>query len=103
MSHAKAIEVTNKKKPHTHFWYQMTINLVEDMVYGPFRFETGYLVPEGAWTALREYAHKNKNVYIGNLDRIVPLDKPDKGYKNALGTAYAFLARRYRMPDSFDG
>jgi hypothetical protein len=89
--------------PERHFWYQNTINLASDIVTGPFHFGSGYTVPTNIWKILRNYA-KDRNLYVGNLDRVVPLDKPDREYKNAAGmAAHAFLARLFEMPESFNG
>jgi hypothetical protein len=94
---------TIKEYPERYFWYQNTIDLTEAIIYGPFTFDKGYRVPLKAWKALRKHGRESKDLYIGNLDKVVPLDAADDDYKDAAGATYAFLARRFRMPDSFNG
>ena len=99
----RKVEKTLKDYPERYFWYQNTIDLTEALINGPFTFDKGYKVPLKAWKALRQHGKENKDLYIGNLDKVIPLDAADDEYKDATGASYAFMARRFRMPESFNG
>jgi hypothetical protein len=75
-------------------WYQDTINLFENSIVGPFDFEDGFIVPAAMWKALLAKA-KDSNLYVGTVNRVVPLDKPDLLDRNSSGTAYSHLAVRW--------
>ena len=86
-------------KPHRFMWYQDTFNLFDAMIVGPFDFEDGFHVPETAWQALLKEAEESQ-IYVGAVNRIVPLDKPDRMDKDVKGDAHSHLAFRWRI---FDG
>ena len=46
------------------------------MIEGPFDFEHGFHLPEAAWKTLLKDAEESQ-IYVGAVNRIVPLDKPD--------------------------
>jgi hypothetical protein len=81
-------------KPFRYMWYQDTINLFENSIVGPFDFEDGFIVPAAMWQALLAKA-KDSNLYVGTVNRVVPLDKPDLLDRNSSGTAYSHLAVRW--------
>ena len=83
-------------KPHRYMWYQDTINLFDMKITKPFDFEPGYRVPSGVWTTLLEEAGRH-NIYVGNVNRIVPLDKPDREDKDARGYAFSHLTIRWNI------
>ena len=83
-------------KPHRYMWYQDTINLFDMKITKPFDFEPGYRVPSGVWTTLLEEAGRH-NIYVGNVNRIVQLDKPDREDKDARGYAFSHLAIRWNL------
>jgi hypothetical protein len=82
-------------------WYELEVPLEDVMIYGPFRFEARYHVPEEAWESLRRYGQRHPSVYTDNLDRIIGLGQPDEQYRDKNNEPVAFLARMYRMPDDF--
>jgi hypothetical protein len=89
------------KRPDWYMWYQDSIPLLEWMVAGPFDFQDSCRIPEKAWKELEEVA-KEKEIYIGNLRRQVPLDKPDRRDTNlAGGFAAAHTLVSYRTPKGF--
>ena len=77
-------------------WYQDTINLFDVMVMGPFDFEDGFRVPESAWNTLLRKA-KESRIYTGAVNRVVPLDKPDRMDKDVRGEPYSHLAIRWNI------
>jgi hypothetical protein len=89
------------KRPDWYMWYQDSIPLLEWMVAGPFDFQDSCRIPEKAWKELEEVA-KEKEIYIGNLRRQVPLDKPDRRDTNlAGGFAVAHTLVLYLTPKGF--
>jgi hypothetical protein len=66
-----------EKRPQRYMWYQNLINLLEDAVAGPFDFVNDHHIPETAWKELRAEA-QDMDIYVGNLNRTIPLDKPDE-------------------------
>lgn len=70
----KKAEALLRKRPYSYGWYQKTINLVEQGVYGPFDFEARYKIPEAAWTTLEAKADE-EDIQIDNLHKVAPLRK----------------------------
>ena len=83
-------------KPHRYMWYQDTINLFDAMITGPFEFEDGFHVPEAAWKELLAVADVSK-IYVGAVNRIVPLDKPDRMDKDVTGGVHSHLTLRWNI------
>ena len=83
-------------KPHRYMWYQDTINLFNAMVVGPFEFEEGFRVPNAAWNTLLTGADSLR-IYVGAVNRIVPLDKPDPKDKDVKGAFHSHLAFRWNI------
>jgi hypothetical protein len=77
-------------------WYQDTINLFDCMLEGPFNFEPGYKVPQPVWKGLLAKASEFA-VYVGGVNRVVPLDKPDREDRNNQGEARSHLAFRWNI------
>ena len=63
-------------KPHRFMWYQDTIDLFSATIAGPFDFNEGNRVPAAVWQKLLNTAEDSR-IYVGAVNRIVPLDKPD--------------------------
>ena len=83
-------------KSYRFMWYQDTINLFNASIAGPFDFEDGFRVPKSAWNALISAAEPSR-IYIGALNRIVPLDKPDRQDKDSKGDVQSHLAFRWNI------
>ena len=66
------------------------------MIVGPFDFEEGYRVPEAAWKTLLKEADALR-IYVGAVNRIVPLDKPDRQDKDIQGGVHSHLAFRWNI------
>ena len=77
-------------------WYQDTLNLYEAMIVGPFDFENTFRVPEAAWKALLKGAGESR-IYVGAVNRIIPLDKPDYLDKDVKGDESSYLALRWNF------
>ena len=86
-------------KPHRYMWYEDRINLFDMQLVGPFDFLLGYRVPETAWTTLL-HAAPALNVYVGAINRIIPLDKPDVQDKDTKDQASSYLAFRWILEDT---
>jgi hypothetical protein len=66
------------ERPHKVMWYQDTINLFEHKIVGPFDFaDNEQNVPQQVFEVLLEKASALR-VYVGDVNRIIPLDKPDR-------------------------
>jgi hypothetical protein len=89
---------------HKFVWYQDTINVFQLKIYGPFDFEKGYHIPKEAWKAL-EAAAEEQRIYVGGLNRKVPLGQPDRQDKDKKGrVGESHLAIRRNLFDySYDG
>ena len=85
-------------KPHRYMWYQDTINLFQNRVVGPFDFEDGHRVPAAVWTELLKKA-PDHNLYVGAVNRVVPLDKPDEEDVSKERTMQHYLALRWNIMD----
>jgi hypothetical protein len=72
----RKVENLLNNKANRYMWYQDTINLFDCMLVGPFDFEPGHKVPQQVWKQLLAKATEFE-VYVGSLNRVVPLDKPD--------------------------
>ena len=83
-------------KPHRYMWYQDTFNLFEAMIVGPFDFEDGFRVPATAWQALLKTAEESR-IYVGAVNRTVPLDKPDHQDKDVKGLFHSHLTLRWNI------
>ena len=83
-------------KSHRFMWYQDSINLFDAMIVGPFDFEDGFHVPKSAWNALMKDAEESQ-IYVGAVNRIVPLDKPDREDKDVQGGVRSHLAFRWNI------
>ena len=88
------VEHLLSSRPHKFMWYQDTINLFDAMVEGPFDFEDGFRVPQAVWKKLLQVAEESR-IYVGAVNRIVPLDKPDRMDKDTKGEAHSHLAFRW--------
>lgn len=66
------------------------------MVTGPFEFEDGFHVPKAAWQSLLRSAAESR-IYVGNVNRIVPLDKPDRMDRDVSDTATSHLNLRWNI------
>ena len=78
-------------------WYQDTINLFDAMIEGPFDFEHRFHIPEAAWKTLLKDAEESR-IYVGAVNRIVPLDQPDRLDKDDQGAAsHSHLAMRWNI------
>ena len=66
------------------------------MIVGPFDFEEGFRVPNKAWNTLLRGAEESR-LYVGAVNRIVPLDKPDRMDKDVQGEPYSHLAVRWNI------
>jgi hypothetical protein len=66
------------------------------MLVGPFDFDSGHKVPQQVWKQLLDKA-KEFEVYVGNLNRVVPLDKPDREDRNNQEEAFSHLAFRWNI------
>ena len=84
------------KKPFRFMWYQDTINLFDCQLVGPFDFVNGYHVPPDVWKTLQEKAEGSR-VYVGALNRIVPLDKPDPMDTVVRGRPTSYMAFRWNI------
>ena len=93
------VEHLLENKPFRCMWFQDTINLFDAMIEGPFDFEDGFHVPETVWKALLRRAGESR-IYVGAVNRIVPLDKPDRGDRDVKDVAHSHLAMRW---NTFDG
>ena len=83
-------------KSHRYMWYHDTINLFDCMIAGPFDFVDGYHVPTTVWNKLLSDAEQLQ-VYVGAVNRIVPLDKPDRMDKDEEGDVSSHLALRWNI------
>ncbi len=81
-------------KPFRFMWHQDSINLFDQRVVGPFDFTNGYTVPKDKWDELIRQA-SSRDVYVGSVNRIVPLDKPDFKDRDDKGTPSNYLAVRW--------
>ncbi|KAL3908235.1 MAG: hypothetical protein SGARI_003153 [Bacillariaceae sp.] len=89
------------RRPDRYMWYQDTIPLFKWMVSGPFDYHDGRRIPTDSWKALRDQADA-RGIYIGNLGRTVPLDKPDRKDTNLSGAyTVAYSSRTYPTDPSF--
>ena len=88
-------------KPHRYMWYQDTMNLYDAKVTEPFDFEPGYKVPEAVWDALLKEAARLQ-IYVGAVNRIVPLDKPDFQDRDGKGNARSHLALTWNILNGTD-
>ena len=77
-------------------WYQDRIDLFNGRLVGPFSFLDGFRVPKEAWDALLEAA-PDSNVYMGAINRIIPLDKPDYQDKDTKDYVVSYLAFRWKL------
>jgi hypothetical protein len=77
-------------------WYQDTLNLFDAMIEGPFDFDDGFRVPATVWKTLLRDAEESR-IYVGAVNRIVPLDKPDRLDKDVKGDAHSHLAFRWNI------
>ena len=77
-------------------WYQDTINLFDCRLVGPFDFVNGYHVPPSVWKTLQQKAEGSR-VYVGALNRIVPLDKPDPMDAVVRGRPASYLSFRWNI------
>ena len=83
-------------KSHRFMWYQDSINLFHSMICGPFDFVDGFHVPKTAWDALLRSAEESR-IYVGAVNRIVPLDKPDRQDGDVQGDVRSHLAFRWNL------
>jgi hypothetical protein len=66
------------------------------MLEGPFDFESGFKVPETAWKALVNGAEEAR-IYVGAVNRVVPLDKPDALDKDVKDGVSSYLMTRWNF------
>ena len=66
------------------------------MTVGPFDFEDGFRVPSTAWDTLLKIS-KTSQIYVGAVNRVVPLDKPDVGDTDKTGRFTSHLALRWNI------
>ena len=66
------------------------------MIVGPFNFEDGGVVPKAVWNTLLQVA-SDSHIYVGSVNRIVPLDKPDRQDRDAMGNGHSHLAIRWNI------
>ena len=93
------VERLLKDKPFRYMWYQDSFNLFDSMLVGPFDFETGFKIPKSAIDELLSKA-ENLGVYVGALDQVVPLDKPDTMDRDDNGVyGKSHLALRWNILD----
>ena len=83
-------------KSHRFMWYQDSINLFDARIVGPFDFEDGFRVPSAAWNALLRDA-EGSLIYVGAVNRTIPLDKPDHEDTDFKGGAHSHLAFRWNI------
>ena len=85
-------------KGDRYFWYQDSLDLVSCKLSGPFDFDskTDHEIPDSAWEEMKRNA-TTKNVYTGDLDRIVPLEKPDPSRQKTDGDTFTFAIQN-RQP-----
>ena len=88
-------------KPHRYVWCQDTINLYDAKVTDPFDFEPGYKIPEAVWDALLKEASRLQ-IYVGAVNRIVPLNKPDFKDRDEKGAARSHLALQWNIFNGTD-
>ena len=88
-------------KPHRYMWYEDCINLFDMQLVGPFDFLDGHKVPEKAWETLL-WAAPALNVYVGAVNRIIPLDEPDLQDKDTEDQASSYLAFRWILEDTLE-
>jgi hypothetical protein len=85
------------ERPHKVMWYQDTINLFEHKIVGPFNFaDSEQNVPQHVFDVLMDKAPDLK-VYVGDVNRIVPLDKPDRNNTADDGTFNNYLSYRWKI------
>ncbi len=85
------------ERPHKVMWYQDTINLFEHKIVGPFDFaDSEQNVPQHVFDVLMDKAPDLK-VYVGDVNRIVPLDKPDRNNTTDDGTFNNYLSYRWKI------
>jgi hypothetical protein len=78
-------------------WYQDSINLFEHKIVGPFDFaDNEQNVPQHVFDVLMEKAPDLK-VYVGDVNRTIPLDKPDRRYQADDGTFNNYLSYRWEI------
>jgi hypothetical protein len=77
-------------------WYQDTNNLFDCMLEGPFDFKAGHKVPQRIWKRLLAKAPEF-DVYVGALNGVVPLGKPDREDRNNQGVAISNLEFRWNI------
>ena len=85
-------------KPHRYMWYQDTINLFQNRVVGPFDFEAGNRVPDAVWKELLSKA-QDLNLYVGAVNRVVALDKPDEQDVSKRTTIQSYMSLRWNTMD----
>ena len=95
----RKVEKLLNNKANRFMWYQDTINLFDCMLEGPFDFEAGHKVPQQVWKQLLSRASEF-DLYVGAVNRVVPLGKPDREDRNNQGVAISHLAFRWNI---FDG
>ena len=85
-----------QSKPYRFMWYQDTLNLFDSKIVGPFDFDPGFIVPSTAFNRLLEVAGA-LGVYVGNVDRVVPLDKKDPLDCDDQGASTGYLCFRWNL------
>jgi hypothetical protein len=85
------------ERPHKVMWYQDAINLFEHKIVGPFDFvDDDQKVPQQVFEVLLEKASVMK-VYVGDVNRTIPLDKPDQNNAADDGTFNNYLSYRWKI------
>jgi hypothetical protein len=90
------------EQPHKVMWYQDTINLFVHKIVGPLDFaDNEQNVPQHVFDVLMEKAPDFKvyvgDVYVGDVNRTIPLDKPDRRYQADDGTFNNYLSYRWKI------
>jgi len=94
-THPKKVDHLLQTKSFRFMWYQDDLNLFDLKLVGPFDFDKGHKVPDAAWKELLALAEQRK-VYVGNVNRIIPLDEPDRQDKDRNGTYTSWMASTWR-------
>ncbi len=84
------------EKSYRFMWHQDTIDLFEAKLVGPFDFDQGYTVAKQVWDQLLDVA-KHYSIYMANINRIVPLDKPDFQDKDEKDNPASYLGFRWKI------
>jgi hypothetical protein len=85
------------ERPHKVMWYHDTINLFEHKIVGPFDFAgSEQNVLQHVFDVLMEKASEVK-VYVGDVNCIVPLDKPDWNNTADDGTFNNYLSYKCKI------